>query len=298
MHRLVQLTVRTWLKAHGQLEQWKGLFIENLYSKFPTAEYENWERYRSLFPHMKVAVSQRPESPVSVQQWATLLYRGAWYAQESGYITESMEMAYRSRKYRLKVFGAENEEALESTAMLAGAYQLVGRWEEAEQLFVQVMETRKSKLGADHPDTLTSMANLASTFWYQGRWEEAEQLFMQVMETRKAKLGADHPSTLTSMGNLASTLWNQGRWEEAEQLEVQVMETRKAKLGADHPDTLTSMANLAFTLESTGRRSEAIDLLRICVAKQQRILGPAHPDTVSNSDTLLAWETGDVAIKA
>jgi hypothetical protein len=27
MHRLVQLTVRTWLKPHGQLEQWKGLVI-------------------------------------------------------------------------------------------------------------------------------------------------------------------------------------------------------------------------------------------------------------------------------
>jgi hypothetical protein len=91
---------------------------------------------------------------------------------------------------------------------------------------------------------------------------------------------------------------NQGRWEEAEQLEVQVMETCKTKLGADHPDTLLSMANLAFTLESTSRHAEAIDLLRTCVAKQQRILGPAHPHTVSNSNTLLEWETGDLAIEA
>ena len=123
MHRLVQLTVRTWLKTHGQLEQWKGLFIENLYSKFPTGEYDNWERCRSLFPHVKAAVSQRPESPVSVRQWATLLYRGAWYARESGYIAELVEMASRSRKYRLKMLGAENEEALDSTTMLAQAYR-------------------------------------------------------------------------------------------------------------------------------------------------------------------------------
>ncbi|KAK4193988.1 Tetratricopeptide repeat-domain-containing protein [Triangularia verruculosa] len=80
-----------------------------------------------------------------------------------------------------------------------------GRWEEAEKLFVQVMETRKTKLGADHPDTLTSMANLASTYSNQGRWEEAEKLFMQVMETFKIRLGADHPDTLISMGNLAVT---------------------------------------------------------------------------------------------
>jgi alkanesulfonate monooxygenase SsuD/methylene tetrahydromethanopterin reductase-like flavin-dependent oxidoreductase (luciferase family) len=126
-----------------------------------------------------------------------------------------MEMAFKSRKYRLKVFGAENEEALDSTAMLAGVYQLVGWWEEAEQLKVQDMETRKTKLGADHPSTLTSMVNLASTYRSQGRWEEAEKLDIQVIKTRKTKLGADHPSTLTSMANLASTFWNQGRWKEA-----------------------------------------------------------------------------------
>ncbi|KAJ5455845.1 uncharacterized protein N7458_004109 [Penicillium daleae] len=221
------------------------------------------------------------------------------------------------------MFGAENEETLNSTAMLAVAFRLEDRWEEAEYLEVQVLETRKKKLGADHLSTLTSMANLASTYSDQGRWEKAEKLKVQVMETRKTKLGADHPSTLTSRGNLARTYSDQGRWKKAEKLEVQVMETlcpilrrrirtragrrrpsssmqvmetRKTKLGADHRDTLTSMANLVFT-ESTGRRSEAIDLLRTCVTKRQRILGPAHPDTVSNSDTLLAWETEDLAIK-
>ncbi|KAJ4363362.1 hypothetical protein N0V85_009318, partial [Neurospora sp. IMI 360204] len=132
-----------------------------------------------------------------------------------------------------------------------------GRWEEAEKLEVQVMETFKTKLGADHPRTLTSMGNLASMLWNQGRWGEAEKLFVQVMETFKTKLGADHPSTLTSMNNLASTYRNQGRSDEAEKLFVQVMETSKTKLGADHPDTLTSMNNLASTLWNQGRWDEA-----------------------------------------
>jgi hypothetical protein len=35
-----------------------------------------------------------------------------------------------------------------------------GHLEEAEQLEIQVMETRKTKLGEDYPDTLASMANL------------------------------------------------------------------------------------------------------------------------------------------
>ncbi|KAJ5090876.1 hypothetical protein N7532_009560 [Penicillium argentinense] len=161
-----------------------------------------------------------------------------------------------------------------------------GRWEEAEQLNVQVMESRKMKLGVDHPDTLTSMANLASTYWNQGRWEEAEQLNVQVMESRKMKLGVGHPSTLTSMANLASTYRNQGRWEEAEQLQVQVMERSKAKLGVDHPSTLTSMANLASTYRNQGRWEEAEQLQVQVMERSKAKLGVDHPSTLTSMANL------------
>ena len=104
-----------------------------------------------------------------------------------------------------KVLGLEHPSTLTSMANLASTYRNQGRWKEAEELEVQVMETRKRVLGLEHPDTLTSMANLASTYRNQGRWKEAEELFVQVMETRKRVLGLEHPDTLTSMANLAFT---------------------------------------------------------------------------------------------
>ncbi|PIG69514.1 hypothetical protein AARAC_012044 [Aspergillus arachidicola] len=60
-----------------------------------------------------------------------------------------------------------------------------GRYNDAEELQVQVVETRKQVLGPEHPNTLTSMANLALTYRNQGRWKEAEELGAQVTETRK-----------------------------------------------------------------------------------------------------------------
>jgi hypothetical protein len=64
---------------------------------------------------------------------------------------------------------------------LGSTYRNQGRWKEAEDLFVQVMETRKRVLRQEHPSTLTSIANLASIFSNQGRWKEAEDLFVQVI---------------------------------------------------------------------------------------------------------------------
>jgi hypothetical protein len=46
-------------------------------------------------------------------------------------------------------------------ANLASTYRNQGRWKEAEELFVQVMETSLRVLVQEHPDTLTSMNNLA-----------------------------------------------------------------------------------------------------------------------------------------
>ena len=68
---------------------------------------------------------------------------------------------------------------LTSMGNLALTYRNQGRWKEAEELDLQVMDTRKKVLGQEHPDTPKSMNNLAWTwrgqnrdYHYQGRHEE------------------------------------------------------------------------------------------------------------------------------
>ena len=237
MHRLVQLAIIRWLKAHGQQERWKHQFIINLCSKFPTGKYGNWAICQALFPHAKSAAAQKPENQESLKMWATILYRAGWYAEQVGNGAEAEEMSVAAMKARKKLLGREHKDTLWSMSLVGSAYNLRGQWSAAESLFMQVMETSKSKLGVDHPDTLTSMANLASTYRNQGRWEEAESLEVQVIETRKSKLGVDHPSTLTSMNNLAFTFKGKGNKGEAIRLMEECVRKRKYILGLDHPYT-------------------------------------------------------------
>ncbi|KAK7182331.1 kinesin light chain [Paraphaeosphaeria sporulosa] len=176
MPALVQLATQRWLERENKLERWKQQFVSNLLATFPTGEYENWAACQALYAHAKAAIGQQPKDKSSTAEWATVLYRAAWYAERMGNITDAVTLATK----------------------------LGGRWDDAEKLEVQVMQTRKMKLGTYHPDTLTSMANLASIYKDQARWNDAEKLQVQVIETRKTKLGVDHPDTLTSMANLAS----------------------------------------------------------------------------------------------
>ena len=59
------------------------------------------------------------------------------------------------------VFGPEHPSTLTSMANLVSTYWNQGRWEEAEELNVQVIETRKRVFVLEHPSVLTSMVNLA-----------------------------------------------------------------------------------------------------------------------------------------
>ncbi|KAJ5976534.1 hypothetical protein N7481_010241 [Penicillium waksmanii] len=287
MHRLVQLTTLAWLKSHGQLDQWREKSISNMCEEFPTGQYENWGRCRILFPHIKSAMSQRLESsPEISQQWATLLYRGAWYASGNGNITDAKEMASESMKHRMNLFGTEDDQALESTAMLATAYVLEGLWRQAELLQLQVMKTRKAKLGEYHPRTLESLADLASTYLGQGRWKEAEHFYLQVTKSHRMKLGEDHSDTLRIVGSLAQTYQYQGRLKEAEWLSLQVIETRKTKVGENHPDTLRSIGNLVQIYLVQGRLEEAEQLSLQVIETRKIKLGENHPETLTGMGTL------------
>jgi hypothetical protein len=79
---------------------------------------------------------------------------------------------------------------------LAGTYSRQGRWDEAEKLQVEVMQTSKEVLPEGHPSTLTSMANLAVTLRSLGRQQSSLDLMKQCVASSSDVLGPRHPDTL------------------------------------------------------------------------------------------------------
>ncbi len=294
MHRLVQIATRRWLESDGKTQEWKRKATRRMAERFPNGEYENWTTCEVLLPHAEEIIDLDLVEEGTQLQRATVLYNTAWYISARGNYDLATRRYEQSLRIRRRYLDGDDRQVLASIADLASTYWNQGRWKEAEELEVQVMETSLRVLGAEHPDTLSSIANLASTYWNQGRWKEAEELEVQVMETSLRVLGAEHPDTLSSIANLASTYWNQGRWKEAEELEVQVMETSLRVLGAEHPDTLSSIANLASTYWNQGRWKEAEELEVQVMETRKRVLGAEHPDTLTSMHNLAhTYELGD-----
>jgi len=209
------------------------------------------------------------------------LYAGRAGRGETIDYRQEQEMAidyFRKAIERQGAIGQE-ENLASSLNNLASLYKSQGRYEEAEPLLLQALESRRSLLGKNHSDVASSLNNLAYLYKLQGRYEEAEPLFLQALELGRSLLGENHPNMATSLNNLAGLYESQERYEEAEPLYLQALQLRRSLLGENHPDVAGSLNNLASLYNSQGGYEEAEPLCSRALAILEQMLGANHPNT-------------------
>ena len=182
--------------------------------------------------------------------------------------------------------GPDHPSTLASRNNLAGAYQDVGRLDEAIALFEQNLEDSTRILGPHRPDTLTSRNNLAYVYRDAGRLQDAIALYEQNLEDHTRILGPHRPDTLTSRNNLAYAYKAASRLDEAIALYEQNLEDHTRILGPHHPSTLTTRNNLAGAYRAASRLDEAIALYEQNLEDRTHILGPHHPSTLTSRHNL------------
>ena len=232
-----------------------------------------------------IAAQDYSRSLFESEQIRLYLYRAFKYGHDLGIEYKTVELSAAVGVVE-DVLGPDHPVTLAVRNNLAGAYNSVGRFGEAIELYERVLAERERVLGADHPDTLTTRNNLAAAYGSVGRFGEALELFERVLAERERVLGADNPDTLKTRNNLALAYLSVGRFGEAIELFERVLAERERVLGADNPDTLNTRNNLAGAYDSVGRLAEAIDTWEELLPDCQRVLGPDHPDTLGVRDNL------------
>jgi tetratricopeptide (TPR) repeat protein len=169
---------------------------------------------------------------------------------------------------------------------LAFLYKSMGRYAEAEPLYVRSLAIREQELGANHSDTSRILNNLANFYKSTGRYAEAEPLYVRSLAIKEKELGANHPSTAISLNNLANLYESTGRYAEAEPLYVRSLAIREQELGANHPDTAGILNNLALLYKSTGRYAEAEPLYVRSLAIDRLVYGEDHPEIAIDLNNL------------
>jgi len=192
-------------------------------------------------------------SAIAIQDYSRLLFereqvrsylnRAFEYADNLGSVYEAVELEVVVAVVE-GVLGPDHPDTLKTRDSLAGAYESVGRFGEAIELFERVLAERERVLGPDRPDTLETRNNLAGAYHSAGRFGEAIELYERVLADQERVLGADHPDTLTVRNNLAVAYDSAGRLAEAiDELEKLLPDCQHV-LGLEHPLTKLVQKNL------------------------------------------------------
>ena len=195
MHRLVQFSMQKWLELRGELENWKEKYIDIMGNAFPIGRFENWEICGKLFPHVQMVLLFYPANEAYLLQWASILFKAAWYSWEIGSYNIAGEMGRRALEVREKALGKEHPDTLRSVETLAMVLLYQRKYEQAEKLNRRALEGRDKAVEKRHPDTLMSISHLSSVLQDEGMDEQAKKTNRQVLEGREMAMGKDHPAS-------------------------------------------------------------------------------------------------------
>ena len=164
-----------------------------------------------LVPHLRALLSSDAQMPAEAEaSLADAAIRISVALVWSGSYVAALAVA-ESGLERGHGLAEDHEAMLELRFRRASALRFLGRFQDAEAEFRQVLDAGLRVLGPDHPSMLTTRHEIARVLANRGRAADAEAEFRQVLDARLRVLGPDHPDTLTTRHNIAAALANQGR---------------------------------------------------------------------------------------
>lgn len=288
MHRLVRISMRSWLVHREEHNYWATTVIQHVESVFPFPAHENRAEWMRYLPHAQQAFEFRHGIEDEIALARLLRYVGLSLSDLNK--AKGAEAILREAvKLSEEVLGREHAFTLICMDSLANVLRDLANFTEAEALHRQAFELSKRTLGGEHIDTLACMNNLANVLNELGLLEESENLHRQALQLAQKTLGGEHPITLSAMQNLATVRSHLGKHEDAEQILRQTLELWEKVLGREDPKTLDCMYNLACTLGHLRKVEEAEQIYRQILELMEKVHRKEHPKTLHTKECLASF---------
>ena len=182
----------------------------------------------------------------------------------------SLELARQLR-------GPSHRETIDANRQLAALYVDLGRFTEAESMFVQALEWMRQRLDPLHPDMARAYNSVAITAWERGDTAKALQFQRLAVAAWRA---SPQPGPVTGgLFNLAMILESAGDNRSALPLLEEARMMRVRQFGAEHPLVGDTDRLLGEVLAALGRDAAAETALRNAVRLTRGGYGAGHSHT-------------------
>ncbi len=170
---------------------------------------------------------------------------------------------------------------------LAEVYHNLGLFDEAVDLYSQVLTLRKEIHGNEAPEVAETLVLLAEAYRGMRAFEAAEPLFDEALILHR-RLGTKLLGTTGALQGMAGVQRDLGRPDSAEALLNQVLAIRRGTLGDDHFQTLWAEMDLAYALRGQGA-SDSARLLYEAVIPRLRTQGDSAARLIPSALNNLAY---------
>jgi tetratricopeptide (TPR) repeat protein len=187
-------------------------------------------------------------------------------------------------------------------AMMYGKFSFAfmqhGRWDEAEELQLQVRDFLHTFLGPVHPTSRRISTILSTTLWHLGRPDEATTIHQEVLTVCEDYFGKHHLETLRAKGQLGHILYSRGQYSKATTIQREVVDGFVRELGPDNEETLKAKDLLGRAVKWTYKpkdQNQAMQLHREAISGLESINGPDNTDVLVAKESLarLLVDIGD-----
>ena len=189
---------------------------------------------------------------------------------------EAAKILAEAHQLAQTTLGEENELSLNVAGDLAGAYESLKRYTDAETIYERLVEIRLRRNGPDNLSTRVIEANLAFLYDSMGRTELALTRFREIYAVERRIGGESHPDTLGVAHQIAVCLAKLQRWQEALTWERRTLDLARKTLPADHWHLGLMQFKLAEILGHLGQRDAALANFDESIAFLKKQLGADH----------------------
>tara|TARA_R110002072_G_scaffold109160_1_gene236358 strand:+ start:149480 stop:152827 length:3348 start_codon:yes stop_codon:yes gene_type:complete len=211
------------------------------------------------------------------RRWLCTLNNLGLTLRKYGHAPEALLLLKEAVKGLRDMHPGDHPHRLAALANLAGARKDLGKLEESERDYREVLAARL-RVDPAGKETFMSMDNLGLLLHLRGKLDEAKELFERALAGEQQLLGADHIDTLITQLNYSGLLVAQGSLEAGAKHCREAVDGLRRQPPTTYVYLLSALNNLGKILLDLHRLPEAEACLRESLQGLRRVYPKGHPN--------------------
>ncbi len=281
IHRLLQNVIQMYDNNHDCLNSLINFAYENI--DFQMKSVDSWSSYLLWHLHINSIVNCAYQNKIELEKVSYLFHQlGTYYNLILSNYNMSEKLLIKALNMREELLGKDSNVTLRTKINLAGLMLDQGRYEEAENHYLSVIQSCDSKHDENFEIYITSKGCLAKIYQVKGRFEEAKKLFKDIMDLKLNYYGENNDLLVATLYNFSTLLIDMGEYSFAEKYLLEALDIEKIINGEDNQSVANIFNSLANLYTKKCNYSLAEKYFQKSLEIRRTIFNPNHRD-IANS---------------